>query len=225
MGAQCDQDYLAWLYFFDYFGRRRFIQVCIRPFRRRQCFRYRHFGGQTGPSVRRPLQDTLTKAERLPGRQRLSRTQCRRIGEHCLPRNRALERTPPAIVTPDVVDRQTVVDDRRLLIDRHVVVAGARRAAPPVVRQTRIRKTQAQAAEARCCRQQIPPPADFEELPVGRVRCISLRTQFADWLPQLVQPARANRRRTSGSLPFWCRRRAMPAWFDGRCITPEVRVS
>jgi hypothetical protein len=39
----------------------------------------------------------------------------------------------------------------------------------------------------------------------------------------------ANRRRTSGSLPFWCRRRAMPAWltaaaFRRKCACPRKRV-
>ena len=80
VGALSDQDYLARLYISNYFGRRRFIQVCVRPLRCRQRFRYRFFRSQPN----RRLNDSsgyFDESRTVACRQRLSCTRCFRIGE------------------------------------------------------------------------------------------------------------------------------------------------
>ena len=95
VGALSDQDYLARLYISNYFGRRNFIQVCVRPLRCRQRFRYRSFRSQ--PNCR--LNDSsghFDESRTVACRQRFSCTRCFRIGEGRLYRGN--------IVASDITD-------------------------------------------------------------------------------------------------------------------------
>jgi hypothetical protein len=87
----------------------------------------------------KPVQDTLTKAERLPVTYARPATDAAELAKAAYLAAALLPRTSPAAVTPTVVDRQTVVDqtavDRPTVVDRR-----PQKAAPPVVRQTRIQK-------------------------------------------------------------------------------------
>ena len=47
VGAQCDQDCLAWPVISGYFGCGKFVQVCLWPLRCRQCFGLCRFGGRS----------------------------------------------------------------------------------------------------------------------------------------------------------------------------------
>jgi hypothetical protein len=91
------------------------------------------------------IQDTLTKAERLPVAYVPPATDAAELAKAAYLAAELLSRTPPAVVTPTVVDRETVVDqtaaDRQTAVDRPTVVERRpQEAAPPVVRQTRIQK-------------------------------------------------------------------------------------
>jgi hypothetical protein len=85
------------------------------------------------------IQDTLTKAERLPVTYARPATDAAELAKAAYLAAALLPRTSPAAVAPTVVDRQTVVDqtavDRSTVVDRR-----PQEAAPPVVRQTRIQK-------------------------------------------------------------------------------------
>jgi hypothetical protein len=87
----------------------------------------------------KPVQDTLTKAERLPVAYAPPATDAAELAKAAYLAAELLPRTSPAAVTPTVVERQTVVDqtavDRPTVVDRR-----PQEAAPPVVRQTRIQK-------------------------------------------------------------------------------------
>jgi hypothetical protein len=79
------------------------------------------------------IQDTLTKAERLPVAYAPPATDAAELAKAAYLAAELLPRTSPAVVTPAVVDQQTVVD--QTAVDRR-----PQEAAPPVVRQTRIQK-------------------------------------------------------------------------------------
>jgi hypothetical protein len=77
----------------------------------------------------KPVQDNLTKADRLPVvAYAPPAPDAAELAKAAYAAAELLPRTSPAVVTPAVVDRQTIVDRQ------------PQEAAPPVVRQTRIQK-------------------------------------------------------------------------------------
>lgn len=166
MGALSDQDYLARLYISNYFGRRRFVQVCVRPLRCRQRFRYRFFRSQPD----RRLNDSsghFDESRTVACRQRFSCTRCFRIGEGRLYRSN--------IAASDITDD----GDTGCHWPTHARGCRSRSSADENS------KSQTQTAETRCRRQQIPAGRGSEGLRIGRVRCISLGIQPANRLPRL----------------------------------------
>ena len=173
MGAQCDQDYLARLYFFDCYGGRRFIQVCVRSLRCRQRFRHRSFRGrpdrrhqaisgdahESGPVARRRLRFSCT------------RFSCTRDTELAKANDVAVEllaRISPAIVTPDIVSRHwQEIRPSRSSADENS-------------------KGEAQTGEKRTHDQQTSVGTGSAGLPTGRVRRISLGIQPPNRLPPLA---------------------------------------
>ena len=120
MGAQCDQDYLARLYFFDCYGGRRFIQVCVRSLRCRQRFRHRSFRGR--PDRRhQAISGDAAPVSLTPDDTELAKANDAAV--------ELLARISPAIVTPDIVSRHW------------------QESVPPVVRQTRIQKVKRKQAK------------------------------------------------------------------------------
>jgi hypothetical protein len=85
------------------------------------------------------IQDTLTKAERLPVAYVPPATDAAELANDASLAAELPPQTSPAVVAPTVVDRQKVGEqttaDRQTVVDRR-----PQQAAPPVVRQTRIQK-------------------------------------------------------------------------------------
>jgi len=96
----------------------------------------------------KPVQDTLTKAERLPVANLSPATNAAELAKAAYLAAELLPRTSPAVVAPDVVDRQTAVDRR------------PQEAAPPVVRQTRIQKPKRKQPKPDAVASKSQPPAD-----------------------------------------------------------------
>ena len=96
----------------------------------------------------RTIQDTLTKAERLPVAYAPPAPDAAELAKAAYLAAELLPRTSPAVVAPDVVDRQTAVDRR------------PQEAAPPVVRQTRIQKPKRKQPKPDAVASKSQPPAD-----------------------------------------------------------------
>jgi len=94
------------------------------------------------------IQDTLTKAERLPVAYAPPATDAAELAKAAYLAAELLPRTSPAVVTPAVVDQQTVVDRR------------PQEAAPPVVRQTRIQKPKRKQPKPDDVASKSPPATD-----------------------------------------------------------------
>jgi hypothetical protein len=108
----------------------------------------------------KPVQDTLTKAERPPVANLSPATNAAELAKAAYLAAELLPRTSPAVVAPDVVDRETVVDrptaaDRQTVVDRR-----PQEAAPPVVRQTRIQKPKRTQPKPDAVASKSQPPAD-----------------------------------------------------------------
>jgi hypothetical protein len=93
----------------------------------------------------KPVQDTLTKAERLPVAYAPSATDAAELAKAAYLAAELLPRTSPSVVTPAVVDRQTA--DQQTIVDQQPVVdRQPQEAALPIVRQTKtiVRQTKIQ---------------------------------------------------------------------------------
>jgi len=99
-------------------------------------------------------QDTLTKAERLPVANLSPATNAAELAKAAYLAAELLPRTSPAVVAPDVVDRQTAVD-RQTVVDRR-----PQEAAPPVVRQARIQKPKRKQPKSDAIASKPQPAAD-----------------------------------------------------------------
>ena len=105
------------------------------------------------------IQDTLTKAERLPVAYAPPATDAAELAKAAYLAAELLPRTSPAVVTPAVVDQQTVVDqtaaERQTAVDRR-----PQEAARPVVRQTRIQKPKRKQPKPDDVASKFQPAAD-----------------------------------------------------------------
>ena len=113
------------------------------------------------------IQDTLTKAERLPVVADVPPApDAAELAKAAYAAVELLPRTSPAVVEPVVVDRQTVVDqqtanDRQKAVDPQTDVDRRQQgAAPPVVRQTRIQKPKRKQPKPDAVASKSQPVAD-----------------------------------------------------------------